>query len=617
MERKTSHSDDAQRWQPSYHFTAPHGWMNDPCGLGHDPATGLYHLSFQWNPKGNDWGNMSWGHAISNDLLHWDVYPEPCLQPTTEYDQCGVFTGCFRPNAVDGVPNALTVIYTSAKRLPIHYTLPYVPGSESVSLATSHDHGLTWQRLDCNPVIPRSPPNVKVTGWRDPFVGVWQFMQEQPEAFPSSELCGLISGGIAGQTPTAFVYSIHPHDLRQWKYLGPLVDVGLNFQPSRWSGDLGVNWEVVNWIPMTDDEDVTRLFILMGAEGGRLPDKSRKKTPRAQLWMSIKPCSSTQPRSTTDALAFYAFSGVFDHGCAYAANSFWDPVTGQQIVYCWITEEDLPDDLRHQQGWSSMLSIPRVVKLITLRHVKQARRSELSAITSIEAQEESQETFTIRTLGVVPDPRLKALRSKTSSMHIEHLPLSTLDSCISPPNAHFSLTTSKWEIDTEFSVSDRCGRVGIEIHHGLVHQYKSAHADRPCRTLLYWEPASETFCIQRPIPHDSRINHEPETAPHTLFTFETPSGEQKEETLQIHAFWDKSVLEVFVNERTVISTRIYLQPDQASQCELRFFAEGETNHDDPPAMLLQADSWDGLSLDKPDRVSLIEQLRMRNDSTRE
>lgn len=77
------------------------------------------------------------------------------------------------------------------------------------------------------------------------------------------------------------------------------------------------------------------------------------------------------------------------------------------------------------------------------------------------------------------------------------------------------------------------------------------------------------------------------------------------------------MLEVFVNERTVISTRIYLQPDQASQCELRFFAEGETNHDDPPAMLLQADSWVGLGLDKPDRVSLIEQLRMRNNSTRE
>ncbi|GLA18654.1 hypothetical protein AnigIFM62618_006304 [Aspergillus niger] len=611
MERQTSPSDDAQRWQPSYHFTAPHGWMNDPCGLGYDPATGVYHLSFQWNPKGNDWGNISWGHAVSNDLLHWEVYPEPCLQPTTEYDQCGVFTGCFRPNAVDGAPNALTAIYTSVKRLPIHYTLPYVPGSESVSLATSHDQGLTWQRLDCNPIIARSPPNVKVTGWRDPFVGAWQFMREQPEAFPSSDLCGLISGGIAGQTPTAFVYSINPHDLRQWKYLGPLVDVGVNFKPSRWSSDLGVNWEVVNWIPMTDEEDVTRLFILMGAEGGLASDKSQKKSPRAQLWMSIKPCFSTQPHSNTDPLASYAFSGVFDHGCGYAANSFWDPVTGQQIVYCWITEDNLPDDLRHQQGWSGMLSIPRVVKLITLRHVKRARRSELNAITSIETEEERQQTFTIRTLGVLPDPRLKALRSKTNSMHIDHLPLSKFDNRISPPKAHFPITTSKWEVHAKFSVSNQCGRVGIEVLHG------TTLSDPPRRTLLYWEPASETFCIQRPIPHDPRINHELVTAAHTLFTFETPSGEQKEEALQIQAFWDTSVLEVFVNERTVISTRIYLPPDQASQCALRFLAEGETDHDDPPAVVLQADSWDGLGLDKHDCVSLIEQLRTGKKSMRE
>ncbi|GKZ49622.1 hypothetical protein AbraIFM66951_002193 [Aspergillus brasiliensis] len=548
---------------------------------------------------------MSWGHAVSNDLLDWEVYPEPCLQPTTEYDHCGVFTGCFRPNAVDGAPNALTVIYTSVKRLPIHYTLPYVPGSESVSLATSHDQGLTWQRLDCNPVIPRSPPNIQVTGWRDPFVGVWQFMREQPEAFPSSDLCGFIAGGIAGQTPTAFVYSIDSHDLRQWKYLGPLVDVGLNFQPSRWSGDLGVNWEVVNWIPMTDDEDITRFFVLMGAEGGLLSEKDRKKAPRSQLWMSIKPCSSTQPHSTTDALASYAFSGVFDHGCGYAANSFTDPVSGQQIVYCWITEDDLPDDLRHQQGWSGMLSIPRVVKLTTLRHVKRARHSELNSITSIETQQDTQQTFTIRTLGVYPDPRLKALRSKTSSMHIDHLPLSKLDNCSPPFHSHFSLTTSKWETYAEFSVSNRCGRVGIELRHG------TTHADPPRRTLLYWEPSSETFRIQRPFPHDSRINHEPETAPHTLFTFETPSGEHKEETLQIHAFWDTSVLEVYVNERTVISTRIYLPPDQASRCELHFFAEGETDHDEPPAVVLQADSWDGLGLNKHDHVSLVEQLRLR------
>ncbi|RAK96454.1 glycoside hydrolase family 32 protein [Aspergillus ibericus CBS 121593] len=580
MERKDRHLDDAQRCRPSYHITAPRGWLNDPCGLGYDPTAGLYHLSFQWNPKGNDWGNISWGHGVSKDLLAWEIFPEPCLEPTTAYDHCGIFTGCLRPTAVNGAPHTLTVVYTSVKRLPIHYTLPYVPGSESVSMATSQDQGLTWQRLDCNPVLLRPPETVTVTGWRDPFIGRWQFMLQQPGAFQSSDLCGLISGGIAGKTPTAFVYSINPHDLRQWNYLGLLVHVGLNFQPSRWSGDLGVNWEVVNWVPLTDDEKTTRYFIIMGAEGCLDSRKYVKRTPRAQLWMSIKPCSSA-----ADALATYAFSGIFDHGCCYAANSFWDPITAQQIVYCWITEEDLPDDLRHQQGWSGMLSIPRVAKLITLHRVRRARHSELSAITSIETQRVTQQTSTIRTLGIQPDPRLEGLRNERCKMHVDNLPLENRRDGDSLSSPHLSLITSTWEVLAEFSVSNQCSAVGMEIKHG---------DDMQHRTILYWEPSRETFIVQRPLPHDSRINHDPESAPHTLFTFKTLSGEEREETLQIHAFWDTSVLEVFVNERTVISTRIYLLPNQARCSRLRFFAEGKS--DSPPAVLLQASGWDGLGV---------------------
>ena len=58
-----------ERYRPQYHFTPNKNWTNDPNGLIY--YKGAYHLFFQYNPQGNKWGHMSWGHAVSPDLIHW------------------------------------------------------------------------------------------------------------------------------------------------------------------------------------------------------------------------------------------------------------------------------------------------------------------------------------------------------------------------------------------------------------------------------------------------------------------------------------------------------------------------------------------------------------------
>ena len=71
-----------QPYRGQYHFSPQEHWMNDPNGLLYH--NGIYHLFFQYNPGGIQWGNMSWGHATSKDLTHWEQQPIALLGNVTE-----------------------------------------------------------------------------------------------------------------------------------------------------------------------------------------------------------------------------------------------------------------------------------------------------------------------------------------------------------------------------------------------------------------------------------------------------------------------------------------------------------------------------------------------------
>ena len=585
--------DAYSRWRPSFHLQPISGWINDPCAPGFDPKTGLYHVSFQWNPNGPDWGDICWGSATSPDMVNWTVLHEPTLLPDTDYDDKGVFTGCF----INGRDAALTYAYTSVSALPIHHTLLHPKGCESLSVAKSFDDGKTWQKVAANPVLPSEPEHLDVTGWRDPYVSSWPSMAKVLGLDESNALFGIISGGIRDVTPTTFLYTVDAGDLTRWTYISPLVDFGLNMRPSRWSGDLGRNWEVTNFLTLSDEIDptITREFLVMGTEGwieDEVPSESQilSRPSRGQLWMSGD-LERKEAQGGVAANMSYNFGGHLDYGCLYAANSFVDPQSKRPVVWGWIPEDDLCDDLRHAQGWSGMLSMPRELRMQTLHHVIGTCGSRLKDITSIEVFEDHFGSNTVRTLASEPLRSLvQSLRAGPHARHsrIEGIRLGAmLEACALPPGA---LTTSKWELQCSVKVSRDCRRAGLRMLHS---------EDCSQSTTLAFEPLNETFTIDRPsfaslssADSSDLINRKSEQAPHTLFVTRDPaSGAEEMETLDISAWRDGSVLEVFVNGRTAISTRLYAADETFG---LQFFAEDGVSSS--PTELVFAEIWDDIGL---------------------
>lgn len=135
--------------RPQFHFSPARGWTNDPNGLVF--YGGEYHLFFQHNPHGVQWGNMTWGHAASEDLVHWRELPD-AIHPDalgTIFSGSAVVDGKNTTGFQDGPHPPIVCIYTSAGG-----TNPWSRGKPfTQSIAYSLDRGRTWKKYEKNPVL--------------------------------------------------------------------------------------------------------------------------------------------------------------------------------------------------------------------------------------------------------------------------------------------------------------------------------------------------------------------------------------------------------------------------------------------------------------------------------
>ena len=215
-------------FRPQFHFTPERNWMNDPNGMVF--YDGEWHLFYQYNPEGDRWGHMSWGHAVSRDLVHWQHLP----LALAEADGIMIFSGSavvdWKNTSGFGMPGKppLVAIYTGHRE-----------GRQDQRLAYSNDRGRTWKKYAGNPVL-----DVKMADFRDPKV----FWHQGTSRW-------IMTVALAAEKKVHFYAS---PDLKTWKYVG-------EFGPA---GAVDGLWECPDLFPLPVEGGGTKWVLIVNINPG-------------------------------------------------------------------------------------------------------------------------------------------------------------------------------------------------------------------------------------------------------------------------------------------------------------------------------------------------------------
>ncbi len=216
--------------RPLLHFTPEKNWTNDPNGLIY--VDGEYHLFYQYNPFGDQWGHMSWGHAVSKDLFAWEHLPVaiPESNGIMAFSGTAVFD---RDNTSGfGIPGhpPLIAIYTG-----------HQANRQDQRIASGTDRGRTFTQFAGNPVI-----DLNVAEFRDPKV-FWHT--------PTKRWIMVVS--LATEKKALFYSSL---DLKKWDKLSEFGPQG--------RGDIP-NWECPDFfeLPIDGDAANTRWILVINVGG--------------------------------------------------------------------------------------------------------------------------------------------------------------------------------------------------------------------------------------------------------------------------------------------------------------------------------------------------------------
>jgi sucrose-6-phosphate hydrolase SacC (GH32 family) len=324
-----------EAFRPALHYTARNTWLNDPNGLIHHQ--GLYHLYYQNNPYGNTWGNMSWGHATSDNLVDWT---EQTVAIACD-EQEDIFSG----SIVFDSQNSSGLGTESAPPLVAIYTSAYkeaspLLGVQAQSLAYSLDGGFTWNKYAGNPVLSRNSAN-----FRD------------PKVFRYDGGAGSYWVMAAVEAHDYKVVLYKSEDLKTWEHLS-------DFGPANATGGI---WECPDLFALPVDGNPLELKWVLtvnlnpgGPNGGSAGQYFTGHFDGVQFTSDSIITSGEQD---PDRLQEYNW---LDWGRDYyAAVSFSDAPDGRRIMIGWMNNWDYANQIP-TSPWRSPMSLPRELSLATV-----------------------------------------------------------------------------------------------------------------------------------------------------------------------------------------------------------------------------------------------------------
>ena len=306
--------------RPAFHLSARVGWMNDPNGFSF--YDGQYHMFYQYHPYDSHWGPMHWGHAVSEDLIHWSYLPA-AMAPDRPYDR----DGCYSGNALT-LPDGRQMLMYTGRVLIID------ENGDEQELQTQNlafGDGDNYVKYAKNPVITGKdlPEGGNPYAFRDP----------KPWIEEDGTFRALMANQDRDHGGQMLLY--RSEDGVHWSFVKALIKDDRN---------LGQMWECPDFFPLDGK------YVLLASAQDMLPKMLEYHNGNGTFYLI-----GDYDTETCD------FTPQTDHAIDYGID-FYAPQTvltpdGRRVMIGWMQNWDTCNLRTKSTPWFGQMSIPRELSI--------------------------------------------------------------------------------------------------------------------------------------------------------------------------------------------------------------------------------------------------------------